>query len=62
MIDLDEYEKLLENHDWSYEYTEDRKKWAAGNLSYQELIKYSTDSKAHAELFFKYKNKYGTKN
>ena len=62
MIDIDEYEKLLENHDWSYEYTEDRQKWSAGHISYQEIVKYSNDSPEHNKLFLKYKKKYVTKN
>lgn len=61
MISIDHYEELLEAHDWSYEYTEDRKKWSAGNISYQEILKYSNDSQEYNELFLKYKKKAGRK-
>ncbi len=59
MISIDEYEKLLDAHDWSYEYTEDRKKWSAGHISYQEILKYSKNSEEHEKLFLKYKKKNG---
>lgn len=55
MVSLLAYEELLKNHDWNYEYSTDRKKWSAGNLSYQEIIKYSKQSEEHKALFKKYK-------
>lgn len=59
MINIDTYEQMLKDHDWSYDYTEDRKKWAAGNLSYQEILKYENDSPEHSKLFLKYKKENG---
>lgn len=61
MINIDTYEQMLKDHNWDYNYSTDRQVWAAGNLSYQEILKHSNDSKEHNELFLKYKKKHGLK-
>lgn len=55
-ITLKEYEERLKNHDWSHHYSDDFSKWIRGNQEYTRLVRFSSLSKEHKELFNKYKD------
>lgn len=54
---LEEYEQLLQNHDWSYQYTEDARVYRAGDRNMDLIIKISGQSEEHQKLYQQYKTK-----
>lgn len=57
-LTLEEYEARLKAHDWYYNYTEDRRKYYAGQMEYETLCEIAKQSKEHEELFMKYKKEH----
>lgn len=35
---MDEYIKLLQSHDWFYNYSDDHRVWKAGEASYNKIV------------------------
>lgn len=54
IIDLDEYKKLLINHDWFYQYSDDYSVWKRGNSENRVIASHKNDSEEHSKLFEKY--------
>lgn len=51
---LQKYYRALEQHDWTYEMSDDSSVYKRGVIAHEELLKQSKTSKAHAKLFAAY--------
>lgn len=58
---MEEFEKLLKNHDWYFEYSDDQRVWHAGRTEKGEIqsvfqkLKQTDHRDAAIELYEKYK-------
>lgn len=50
-MQLKEYDNLLAQHDWYYNYSDDYTVWSKGDSSYQRLLDISKLTDDHAKLF-----------
>lgn len=54
---LQEYDRMLRNHDWNYEYSDDKTKWKAGSNERARLLEISHISDSYRAMFQAYMNK-----
>lgn len=52
---LEEYEQMLKNHDWFYEFSDDPTVYRTGQENSKQIYATSKQSEEHLELFDKYK-------
>lgn len=57
-ISLEDFEKLLKEHDWYFEMADDQRAWSAGVKTWEEIKKHKDTSPLHKELYEKYLAKY----
>lgn len=50
-MDKEEYQKLLDSHDWFYEYSDDGRVWRAGYESKQRLLNLAKQNPEFAKMY-----------
>ena len=55
MMNLQQYEQELKNHNWFYQFSDVHSKYMEGDKKQKELEKIAKSSKEHQELYNKYK-------
>lgn len=53
---VDDYRKLLNQHDWLYMFSDDHSAWKAGEASRQRIENLALLSRDHAEAYFSARN------
>jgi hypothetical protein len=50
-MDLEKYKKLLKEHDWYYQYSDDHSVWRAGSHSHNVLWHFAKQSPEHLKAY-----------
>jgi len=61
MTDLKEYQSILANHDWFYNYSDDHRVWQAGRASSERIRAIAKESEQHSKLYQDYCDKMSNK-
>ena len=51
---IPDYEKLLKDHDWTYQMSEDSSVYRAGSSKASTIQRHKNDSPPHQKLYLKY--------
>lgn len=51
---MDEYIKLLQSHDWFYNYSDDHRVWRAGEEQYKKIMALAKEHDPSFEIFRQY--------
>lgn len=54
-VTLEDYEAMLQTHDWLYMYSEDKRKYDIGDYAHHNILKAAELSEAHLALYNQYK-------
>lgn len=55
-ITLQQFYKELEEHDWTYNHSDDQRAWRAGRLKQRQLDQWAALSDKHTALYWAYKD------